>query len=77
MAGILWTEKEIEILKELATAGRDAREISLVLKSRSRAAIHEQASRQGISVGAASQEPEIDFEAFKKMLKTVRNPKCV
>ena len=75
MESVKWTEQEVDILKEMATGGFTEKEITRVLKSRTVHAINQKCKNTGIVL--KSREPEIDFDAFKSMLKTMRKPSCV
>ena len=70
-----WTEREVEILLKLVDKGCTSREMAKVLKSRSMAAIYLKCQRIGVDM--PGNDPDIDFDLFKQMVKTVRNPKCV
>jgi len=72
MAGKIWADDETDILRQMAAAGKTARQISAVLKSRSIASINDKSCREGISLSRG--DPEIDFEAFRKIMRT---PQCV
>jgi hypothetical protein len=67
MTSKLWTEKETAILKQMIAAACDAGKITKVLKSRSICAIKHKAEQLGLSLVS---KPEIDFEAFKKIMRT-------
>lgn len=69
-----WTDREIEILQEMANNKCTIADACRVLKSRTKHAINQKAASLGLVFGG---EPEIDFEAFKRIIKTVRNPECV
>lgn len=66
MAGIPWTEKEKDLLKKMAEKGLTAKDVMLVLKSRSIASISAQAASMGLSL--CQKEVEIDEVAFKKIM---------
>ena len=70
-----WTDKEIEILQEMAENKCSLYDACRVLKSRTKNAISQKAADLHLSFTGG--EPEIDFEAFKKIIKSVRNPECV
>ena len=67
MAGIPWTDKEKEILTKMSERGLTAKDVALVLKSRSTHGINCQAAIMGLSL--CYREVEIDEEAFKRLLK--------
>ena len=75
MAGIYWNDREKKVLKEMAESGRNAKDIAKILKSRTTNAIHIKANTMGLSL--AGEKPEIDFEAFKKMMQAERSTKCL
>jgi hypothetical protein len=66
-AGKFWTDKEVEVLKQMADLGYSADDIKKVLKSRTRDGISNKASAIGISL--SGKQPEIDFEAFQRFIK--------
>jgi hypothetical protein len=66
MSGAFWKDQELDILKEMVEAGRSLQEIMSVLKSRTAEGIRNQMDSKGLSF---SREPEIDMEAFKKIMK--------
>jgi len=72
---IPWTDEERDILRQMAGAGKRAREIGLVLKSRTEAAVVTQAQSLGLSLGG--EKPEVDFEAFKRIMQNVRKTECL
>lgn len=69
-----WDEKETEILRKMVEAGKSAEDVGKVLVGRSSNAIRSKVNSIGMAFHAT---PEIDFEAFKQIMKTVRCPKCV
>ena len=69
-----WTDKELEILQSMAENKCTIADACRVLKSRTKNAISQKAANLNLSFAG---EPEIDFEAFKRIIKTVRNPECV
>lgn len=71
-----WSDTEIEILKKLATAKKTAKEISLVLKSRTVQGIKCKAEELNINV-SGTPEPEIDFEAFQRIIQNTEKSKWV
>lgn len=73
MSRAFWSDKEVEILQKMARAGKTPQEVVKVLKSRTITSIQKKASDQGISF---SDSPEIDFDAFKNMMKNGRT-KCL
>lgn len=69
MAHMPWTDQEIKILKELAGREKNAREVALVLKSRTVEAI----SAKGYALGLSFEKsPEIDMDAYRAMMKVVK-----
>lgn len=66
MAGMRWTDKEIKILKTLCKAGKTMPEVQKVFPHRTKNGIHCRASEEGLSLMGL--EPEIDEEAFKKIM---------
>lgn len=62
---LLWTKKEIEILKIMAEAGKSVDEVLTVLKSRTDSAVLGKAERLGITF---TPKPEFDEAAFKKIM---------
>jgi len=66
MSGVPWTDKEIEILKEMAQKGFRVQDIQKVLKSRSINGIRNKALLLNLSL--MGERPEIDFEAFRQMM---------
>lgn len=66
MAGIPWTNKEREILIKLAEMGLPAKDVGLVLKSRSICSISNQAKVMGLSL--CVKDVEIDEAAFKRLM---------
>ena len=75
MAGRAWSKQEEEILRDLAKAGHGARKIMTVLKSRTVHAVQQKADAMDVRLG--SPEPEIDFDAFKNLMKAERSVKCL
>lgn len=67
MAGMLWTDKETKILKELCKAGKTISDAQKVFPHRTKNSIGSKASAEGLSL--AGPEPEIDEEAFKKIMR--------
>ena len=70
-----WTEQEEDILRKMAQTKISYEDMTKVLKSRSSKAIEIHCYELGIQI--EKHTCEIDFEAFKTLMKTVRNPKCV
>lgn len=64
---IPWTEGEREILKTMIAARKRAADIGRVLKSRSTAAIFNQAYSMGLKI--TGETPEIDADEFKRIMK--------
>lgn len=62
---IMWTKDETEILKKLCKRGRNCREIATVLTTRSNEAIKKKMAENGF----APMKPEINYEAFEKLIK--------
>lgn len=75
MNKVPWSPEEEDVLKKLATRGCVVTEIQAVLKSRSFDAIHNKAHKMGLSL--AGRTPEIDFDAFKNLMKAERSVKCL
>jgi hypothetical protein len=67
MSGIPWNEEERGILKKMAEKGFVAKDVALVLKSRSLASISTQAASLGLSL--RPKETEIDMDMFNKIMK--------
>ena len=63
---MLWTEKEVEILKRLYPAGVPLEEIAKVLKSRTLAAIQNKAQQLGLKRKTGG---EIDEEYYNKLVE--------
>ena len=62
---VKWSDQEIEILKKMNAASKTPDDIARVLKSRTPEGILHKARKMGLHW---SIEPDIDFEAFKKMM---------
>jgi hypothetical protein len=62
-----WTPQEEEILIAMVKGERTAEEIGKILKSRSIDAIRNKVYGKGLEF--IGQSPEIDMEAFKKIMK--------
>jgi hypothetical protein len=62
---VKWIDQEIEILKKMNAANRTPEDVALVLKSRTPEGIRCKSERMGLKW---VMEPEIDIEAFKKMM---------
>jgi hypothetical protein len=62
---VKWSDQEIEILKKMNAASKTPDDIARVLKSRTLEGIKHKSDRMGLNW---SIEPDIDFEAFKKMM---------
>jgi hypothetical protein len=60
-----WTKQEEDILKKMIAASKTPDDIARVLKSRTLEGIKHKSDRMGLNW---SIEPDIDFEAFKKMM---------
>lgn len=69
-----WTAQEVDILRKMVEAGKSIDDIRKVLVARSANAIRCKVNDIGMIFQG---KPEIDFEAFKQIMKTVREPKCV
>lgn len=67
MSGLMWKTQEVEILKKMAAGGCGVEDIAKVLKSRTPAAIKRKAEISSIHI--LHDEPQIDFDAFKKFIK--------
>lgn len=72
---VFWNDQEIVILKQMAKAGKNARQIRKVLTSRTENAIGKKAADLCLSLSGA--EPMIDFEQFKKIMGEMEKPKCI
>lgn len=71
---IKWTEKEIDILKKMNAVHKAPEEIAQVLKSRTVESIRNKGDRMGLRwVG----EPEFDYAAFERIMKTGGKQKCL
>jgi hypothetical protein len=70
-----WTAEEEDVLRKMAQTKMDYGKMAMVLKSRTPKAIECHCFDLGIRL--PKNTSEIDFEAFKNLMKTVRNPKCV
>jgi hypothetical protein len=70
-----WTTQEDDVLKKMAQTKMSYEDMAMVLKSRTPKAIEIHCHDLGIQI--LKHAREIDFEAFKTLIKTVRNPKCV
>lgn len=68
---MMWTEEEESILKRMAEKNFKPSDISKVLKSRSPAAIEKRAIALGIPLRT---HPDIDYDAFKQMIKKGATP---
>lgn len=75
MAGQPWTSDELEILKQMADAGKTSKEISMVLVGRSIMAIESKSSELALSL--AGPKPVIDLEAFKRLMQAESEIKCL
>jgi diphthamide synthase (EF-2-diphthine--ammonia ligase) len=73
MMRILWTSEEKDVLEKMVNEGFSLAAIRKVLKSRTEDSIRGQARTMGIDITG---KPEIDYEAFKSMLKGAKQ-KCV
>lgn len=62
----LWTDQEVEILKEMAAKGYQADDIIKVLRSRTIEGVSNKANALGLSLSAA---PEIDMDAYARAMK--------
>ena len=62
---VKWSDQEVEILKKMNAARKTPDDIARVLKSRTPEGIRHKADKMGLNW---SIEPDIDFEAFKKMM---------
>jgi len=71
---ILWTDKEVEILKKMVEAHKTPDDVALVLKSRTPESIRNKADRIGVKF---NYEPEFDYEAFERIMKTGGKQKCL
>ena len=69
MPGASWTDKEIEILRNLADKGYSAREIRRALKSRTLVSIKHKCLSLEICLAP---QPEVDLNEYKNMMKVVR-----
>jgi hypothetical protein len=63
----LWDPKEIEILRQLSEAGATYYDAAKILKSRTTDSIRIKCRHLGISLNGTP--PEIDFDAFKALLR--------
>ncbi len=61
-----WLPEETKVLQEMVTAGKDEREISKVLKSRTPKAIQDRCDHLGLTLHRNA--PEIDMDAFKRLM---------
>jgi len=69
-----YTKQEDEIILQLNKKGYSPKDIAKVLKSRKA----DQIKDRGYTLGVKwTKEPEIDFEAFKKLMKQTGKCKCL
>lgn len=73
MAGMPWTDQEVEVLRVMAQGGRSMRDIRNVLKSRSLAAINCKAADIELSLNQGV--PEIDIDAFNAIMGETWKPR--
>jgi hypothetical protein len=73
---ILWSAKEIEVLKKLVNAKVTNQEMAKVFPSRSRHAIEQKIYDLGLS-NTRTLEADINYEAFTKLIKSARRSKCL
>lgn len=63
---IIWSAKEVQILKQMLDAGITPETIALVLKTRTVTSIRNKVAREGWKIAP---EPELDMDAFNKLMK--------
>ena len=71
---ILWSAKEIEVLKQLVEAKISDQDIMKVLPHRSKNSINQKISQLGL---AEVRTPAINYEAFTKLIKSAGRQKCL
>lgn len=72
MAGIPWTEQEVEILRKMAEAGKSVDDIAAVLVSRTVCSVEKKASELRVSLAGRT---EIDVAAFNQIMGETWKPR--
>jgi len=69
MAGIKWTDKEIEVLRALASKGYSVQDMLKVFKERTYHSIENKAREMKIKIGFGARTAEFDEQLFEEMMR--------
>jgi len=69
MAGIKWTDKEIDILRALASKGYSVQDMLKVFKERTYHSIQHKAREMEIKIGFGARTAEFDEQLFEEMMR--------
>ena len=73
---ILWSAKEIEVLKQLVEAKISDQDIMKVLPHRSKNSINQKIAQLGLSE-VRTPADNINYEAFTRLIKSAGRQKCL